>query len=362
MKWKPDFDLTAQRFEAWWQCEIIDRPPVSLSVEPSRPYTGPISRHATAKERWLDVEFNVTRQIADLGRCDWVGDAFPVVVPNVGPEVTAALYGADMDYLDDRTGWSEPIIHDAAGWDALLQREADFDNPYWRAVEAMTALAIDMAGGRYAVGMTDLHGNYDILAALREPQALCVDMLDCPEQVRAAGRHVARGYVEAFERNWALVRDAGFGSATWTRLYHDGPAYLPSCDFWCMLSHDMAREFVLPAIISEMKPLARSLFHLDGPQALPHLDLLLDLPQLTGVQWVYGAGGGQAAVWIDMYRRILNAGKCAQVIAQDGADALAVLEAVGPRGVWLLVREPFDSVASAEAFLHDVKRCNMVKG
>jgi hypothetical protein len=29
---KPDFEQVMSRFEAWWQCEIIDRPPVTIDV------------------------------------------------------------------------------------------------------------------------------------------------------------------------------------------------------------------------------------------------------------------------------------------------------------------------------------------
>ena len=32
LSFKPDFARTVQRFEAWWNGEIIDRPPVTLSV------------------------------------------------------------------------------------------------------------------------------------------------------------------------------------------------------------------------------------------------------------------------------------------------------------------------------------------
>jgi hypothetical protein len=167
---------------------------------------------------------------------------------------------------------------------------------------------------------------------------------------------VSRTFVELFERSWRRVRAAGFGATCWLPTYHDGPSYVPSCDFWCMISTPMAREFVLPDLRTEMASLQRSIFHLDGPAALRHLDLVLDLPGLHAVQWVYGAGQGPARRWTGVYRRILAAGKGVRLEAETPADALATLEQVGPRGVWLVVEEPFDSVASAEAFLADVGR------
>lgn len=348
--WKPDFEKTAARFEAWWQGEIVDRPPVTLSVLPQRPYTGPISAHDSERARWLDVEFVVASAIARMERTDYVADSFPVFWANIGPEVSAVPFGCELTFTE-RSSWSHPVVHCAADWEKILQMQPDFENPYWQTMEAMMDLAIQRCQGRYIVGMTDLHGNYDILAALRDPQQLCLDLIDCPDLVLAAGRHVAQAYVTMFERQYAKVRAAGFGSTSWLPMYHDGPAYIPSCDFWIMVSGKMAAEMMLPDILTEMAPLQRSIFHLDGPKALRHLDLLLDLPQLHAVQWVYGAGAGPAARWVEVYQRIQAAGKSLQLIAQDAADALTVLDALDRHGVWVTVEEPFASVAEAEAFV-----------
>lgn len=351
----PDFEQTVRRFEAWWQRELLDRPPVTLAVQPSRPYRGPVSQHASLRERWLDVEFNVAAAIAELERRDYVGDSFPLYCPNIGPELTATLYGCELDF-GEHTSWSHPVVETVADWEHILQLQPDFTNPYWQAVEQMTALAIRECAGRYVVGLYDLHGNLDILAGLRDPQMLCLDLADCPELVQRATQHVAAGFVAAFQRNHAQVAAAGFGSTCWTPMYHRGPAYVPSCDFWCMISPAMAHELVMPVLQMEAAPLERSIFHLDGVQALKHLDLLLEWPQLDAVQWVYGAGAGPAVRWVDVYRRIQAAGKSVQVIAADAADALTVLRQLNPAGVWLTIEQPFASVAEAESFLEQVAR------
>mgnify|MGYP003497540355 CR=1 FL=1 len=46
---------------------------------------------------------------------------------------------------------------------------------------------------------------------------------------------------------------------------------------------------------------------------------------------------------------------CVQVNAQDANDALTVLRALQPEGVWLHIGESFDSIASANAFLKEVE-------
>ena len=352
---KPDFGKTVDRFAAWWEGDVIDRPPVTLSVTPSLPYQGPRKQHVTLRERWLDVEFAVESAIAEMERTDYIGDRFPLFWPNIGPEISATPFGCDLSF-SETTSWSSPIINSCAEWPTFLQTAPNFDNIYWQTMEQMTDYALTRSEGRFIVGLTDLHGNYDILAALRDPMQLCLDLVDCPELIVQAGRHAARSYVTGYERLYGKLVRAGFGSTTWLPIYHQGPSYVPSCDFWCMLSREMAGDLILPDLLLEMDPLERSIFHLDGPQALRHLDLLLDLPQLDAVQWVYGAGNGPAARWIEVYQRILAAGKSLQLIAFDAADALAVLEQIGLEGVWITVEKPFASVDEADQFIDHIVR------
>lgn len=357
---KPDFAQTVDRFAAWWAGALIDRPPVMVSVAPSRPYTGPIITHADHRARWLDIEFVVEEAIARMAQLDYVGDRFPLFWSNLGPEITATLYGCPLTFTAS-TSWSTPVVRTADDWPRLLATPPDFTNEYWQLMERMTDYAIERCEGRYIVGITDLHGNYDILAALRDPMQLCLDLMDCPDLVAQAGMHVAEGYVAAFDRLYAQVAAAGFGVTSWLPVYHRGPAYVPSSDFWCMVSPQVARDLILPAIVREMEPLEHSIFHLDGPQALRHLDLLLDLPQLDAVQWVYGAGRGPAARWIEVYRRIRQAGKSLQLLAQDAQDALTVLEAIGPAGVFITVEQPFASAAEAETFIQQLTKGVVLK-
>lgn len=354
LKLKPNFEKTIDRFEAWWHGDVLDRPPIMAGVPAVRPVEPTPARHATGRERWMDAQWNVERSVAHLCAHDFPLDNMPVYYANLGPEITATLYGCELDFSPD-TSWSSPIIHNVEEWESVLTRKPNFDNIYWRTLERMMDLALERCDGRYIVALPDLHGNYDILAALRDPEALCVDLLDAPELVGRVGRHVIRGYIESFERCYAKVARAGMGSSTWCTFYHEGPAYIPSCDFWCMVSGEIAKEMIWPDIAAEMAPLKRSIFHLDGPTALRHLDLVLALPGLNALQWVYGAGNGPASKWIDVYRKALQAGKSVQLVSESHEDALAVLEAVGPRGLWICTSGFADS-ASAEAFGAEVER------
>ncbi len=286
----------------------------------------------------------------------YLGDKLPVYMPNLGPEILSTLLGAEFEF-GENTSWSKPVVHEVDGWRRILDTPANFDNPYWQWIENATRHALEVSQGRFLVGMADLHGNMDLLAGLREPEALCMDLLEEPELLARATMRAADVYVEAFERLHGIIAGAGQRiSTTWVHYGHAGPAYVPSCDFWCMLSHELSHDIVLPAIKREMEPLQRSIFHLDGPRALRHLDMLLAMPDLDAVQWVFGAGQGPAAKWIDVYQRCQAAGKAVQVLADDATDALKVLDALDPRGVWLQVHKGLPDKTAAEAFLAEVAK------
>ena len=84
------------------------------------------------------------------------------------------------------------------------------------------------------------------------------------------------------------------------------------CDFCCMISPRMFERFVKPELAESCRKLDRAFYHLDGPGQLRHLDSLLEIPELAGVQWIPGAGAAPADEWIDVYRRIRAAGKLVQ--------------------------------------------------
>jgi len=347
---KPDLAETMARFDRWWKGEPTDRPICMLGVPPRHQPELPEPTHATLRDRWLDVEFAVRTRIARVTAQNFVGDRLPVIYPNVGPELTGTIFGCQLEF-SETTSWAIPTIHELNDWHAFLEKPFDFDNVYWKTIDRATDLLIERNEGRYVPGIADLHGNMDILASLREPENLCLDCVDDPELIGRVALRAAAGYVECFSRLYDKVAAAGFGSSTWTPIYHPGPAYVPSCDFWCMLSDDMGRSIVLPAIQREMAPLERSIFHLDGPQALQHLDTLLEMDDLDAVQWVYGAGNGPAMKWLDVYKRCRAAGKSIQVIGATPDEAVEFVKALGAEGLWLDVHHGFGSIAEADDFL-----------
>jgi hypothetical protein len=101
-----------------------------------------------------------------------------------------------------------------------------------------------------------------------------------------------------------------------------------------MISREMFDDVFLPSIVEECRHYEASLYHLDGPDALKHLDSLLAIEELSAIQWVYGAGQGRASDWLPVYKKCQATGKGLQInLELDEIDTF--MEELRPEGVWL---------------------------
>jgi hypothetical protein len=68
----PQLSTSMERFRAWWRNGLHDRAPVSLRLRAHRPVAEVVSHHATHRERWFDVEYQLDRFAADIEARDWI--------------------------------------------------------------------------------------------------------------------------------------------------------------------------------------------------------------------------------------------------------------------------------------------------
>ena len=98
-----------------------------------------------------------------------------------------------------------------------------------------------------------------------------------------------------------------------------------------MISPQMFEEFVVPDLAGVCRRLGRVFYHLDGVGQLPHLDALLNMPELAGIQWVPGEGSPPPEEWMDVLKRIRDGGKLCQLyVSPEGARR--IVQELGGRG------------------------------
>ncbi len=324
------YDVILDRYRAWLECDIIDRPPVWINVEQGHDRIDDLSSHCSLKERWFDGEYQVEQFSKRNDEKVFLGDTVPIFMPNLGPDICATLFGCELEFGED-TSWSHPVMKSC---EEVLGLEPNFDNPFWKKIKDMTNLSLELGAGKWITGITDLHTNGDILSALVGPENLCMEIMDNPQLVKSACEHVTDCYARIFEQLYEPIHKHGHPSTTWAPCLYQGKMYITNCDFICLISERDFQNIILPSIIREMRYLDKNVFHLDGPQALRHIDALLELPELDGLQWVYGAGNGPSSKWIDVYKKVQSKGKCLDLLCESIDDAITLTEQLKPEGLW----------------------------
>lgn len=340
-----DWEKRLDRIDAFWECAIIDRPVARIVIpRPNPAYPIPQKQFASHRERWMDFEFTAQTQLAYVKNNDYLGDALPAVFPNLGPEVFSAFFGCELEY-GEVTAWSIPNLEDYAEAGKLQFSE---DNFYYKKVNELTDMLLEVGRGHFYTGYTDLHPGGDAIVAFRDPQRMNLDVLMQPEAIKDLIARITPVYFKVFDFYCDKLERAGQPISSWPGYCSRKRYGIPSNDFSCMISREMFDEIFLPGIAEECRHMPANVYHLDGPGALRHLDSLLEIKELQAIQWVFGAGNGRASDWLDIYKKCQAAGKALEInLYPDEIDTL--MEHLRPEGVNLGVygvstREEAESV------------------
>lgn len=304
--YKPDWADARRRLEAWWKGELLDRCALMVTA----PRKGATAREVPAppdmKRRWTDPDYVIDRCLAQCERTFFGGEATPMLFVNVGPTCIGQYLGCDLVY-QEHTTWKRPFVDD---WDRDCPTvRFDPENPNWRDTVRLTEEGVKAAPGRFMVGVTDLGGYSDALSAFRGPERLCMDLIDCPEKLVRLREPIIRVWKRMFDHLNGIISRRLEGCIGWMDIWAPGTTFHPQNDFSCMISTEMFERVFTPALLEQFRHIDHSIYHLDGPGAIRHLDTLLAADELPAVQWVPGAGTGGANQWMPLLKRIQAAGK-----------------------------------------------------
>ena len=95
-----------------------------------------------------------------------------------------------------------------------------------------------------------------------------------------------------------------------------------------MISPRMFGEFMVPVLNEMTERVSYSMYHWDGPGALPHHDHLLSLKRLTAIQWTPGAGDMPAEhkKWWPIYHKTIGAGKRVLIFVDPSLEPLMAMK------------------------------------
>lgn len=331
MLYKPDWERARKRLETWWNGEIVDRAVIQVTArrEGAKPVSG--------WDIWSPPHFlNDPEYVADAfeefcKRTYFGGEAFPNLWINLGPGIMATYMGAVPEFRKDTTWFETPTQ-----WDAIEKIGFAPENEWWQRTCELTSVAVEKGRGKFITGLTDIGGNLDIAASLRGSQRLCLDLIDFPDEVKRFAVKINELWFKVYSGLYEIVKEGMEGTSAWMGIWSPHRWYPLQCDFSAMISPQMFKEFVLPSLKEQCRWLDHAIYHWDGPGQIPHLDMLLEIKELHGIQWVPGAGAEPAGSpkWFPYYKRILAKGKNL-IISVEPQDVEPLIRELGPKGILL---------------------------
>ena len=201
---------------------------------------------------------------------------------------------------------------------ADVQIRFEREGTWWQRVSAMAARLMERWQGQILVAAPTFVANLDALVALRGANQVLFDLVDQPAAVHRALAQIDAAGAEIMAAFAELLQFERLGSINRHGMYTTGRINLPQCDFSCLIGPAMFAEFALPYLTREMARQDGVEYHLDGPDAIRHLEALCSIEELGVVQWVAGAAR-QNEDWSELFRRIDRLGK-GQILGGNAAS------------------------------------------
>lgn len=305
---KPDFDECIARIYAWYEQQLVDRPPIrfhhhNIEYERHQVAEGTWKTH---EQRWLDVEFQIRMFLRSLREARFLGETFPVFWPNLSAIAYNLFLGQEATF-DEVTAWAQPCIEDI---DNLPELRVQWDNRYFRTAEALTRRALELAEGHFMVGYTDMYTGPDCAMQLRGTEQLCIDLISSPRQAHKLMNLTFAEYARVYRHFDTLLKAHRQLSVTWMNLPSYETFNVLGCDFAVNISPTHFEEFCMPLLRKEAELFVRNVFHLDGPGVAKNIEAILTLPNVVAIQWAQGYGDDQPIMqWVPLIKRIQEAGK-----------------------------------------------------
>lgn len=333
----PQFDMAMKRVYAWFENEIIDRPPIrfiahNAFLEAATEDIALLSREQK-KQWWFNSELQVDLFIKSIQGRRFHGETFPVYFPNLGPDVYAAFYGAELEF-GEVTSYSIPFVRQ---WEDADQLIFNTNNEYFKKIEVLTQHALERCEGKFLVGYTDLHPGLDCVAAWRDPLQLCYDLYDHPDQVRRLADRAFEDFEFIYDHFDAMLKEKGQLSVSWMGIPSFGRMHIPSCDFSALISKKFFKEFGLPILQQEIRTMSHNIFHVDGYGVAKHLETILSVPEVHALQWVQGVGDNYPIMqWVPLIKEMQAKGMPV-IVDLSVEDLNDFIDAMDPKGLFLWV-------------------------
>lgn len=332
--WKKNWEESKKHYLDWWKgrglvismWEHLEKDGEAHELVPEP------SPHSSLEQFYFDPEWRAKYLHYQLSKSSFLADIPPVANTHLGPGSLSAILGAKLDAGED-TIW---IRHkDGIG----NEIELDPNNKWWKLHLDLVKACKEQSQGKYFVGCPDLIEGLDTLAGMKGSDTVLMDMLMNPELLEQQLQKINDIYFYVFDQIYNIINMNGEMAFCYFSLWAPGKVSKLQSDISVMISEDDFRRFVQPFIREQCQKIDYTLYHLDGVDAIRHLDAILEIDELNAVQWTPGVGEPQGGdpCWYDLYKKILSKGKSIMPCWVELEELKPLLDTVGAEGLNILM-------------------------
>lgn len=328
--WKENWEESKKHYLDWWNQKGLvismwehlykNGDPHACIQAPSPP--------ENMEQKWFDPQWRALDLDYQLSRSSFMADIPPVANTHLGPGSLSAILGAELGAGED-TIWIKPV--ESFDDQIIFDRK----NKWWQTHVELLKQSKALSNGNYFVGMPDLIEGLDTLAGLYGSDNVLLKMLMDPDGLKEQLQKVNEIYFEVFDELYEIIREGNEMAFCYFSIWGPGKVSKLQSDISVMISEDDYRTFVQPYIKEQAQQIDYTLYHLDGVDAIRHLDAILEIDELNAIQWTpgYGQPQGGDPQWYNLYKKILNGGKSVMANWVTLNELKPLLDNVGNQGL-----------------------------
>jgi 5-methyltetrahydrofolate--homocysteine methyltransferase len=358
--YKQDWNNITKAFEAWWNNEL-NRPLVQIISPKNVSYEEWIknSTFESGYDEWAFIRYmpNIKKALKvimdSFSKTFFGNEAYPNVFINLGPGITSAYLGAELRF-DGRTVWFSGM----KSLDDLENVKFNPKNNWWQYSIKCIKMALNECYGKAIVAFPDLLDPITVTGLLmgNYPVNIIKSMYKDQERLKKVLDKIHDILLQCYEEMEKIIKVSENGYSTWMRLWSNKKYFPVQCDTIVFMSPKLFDELLLPHLFRDCEYFKRTIWHLDGPEELIHLDKLLNIPELNGIQWVPGAKNPDTGDdrWIPLYKKIQEKDKLLVLPGVPAEKVMHLLTQIKPKGILLQVT--CKSLSIAEKLIKELQK------
>lgn len=329
MLYKPDLSNILNRYRAFWECDVADRPPMRVRFVADSMNDDAWSEAVKTKEGHFAYWENYAQMRADL-----YDDEVPCAMLDMGPAFMGAILGSPI-HFSGGASWGQHIFH---SYDQIPQFEAvkfDESNPWVAEWLDRCNYFKEKAAGKFGVGISMLTGAADIFGVIRGVTECYTDMYEDPEGFAHMVQLCADAWIAMQKIQFDNVPSIEGGYVDNYGIWSKGRSTYLADDMSTCVSPEMYGELLAPADGKISSFMEWPWLHTHSAQ-IRLIPEFLKLPNLKGLQIVNDAPAGPDFKEILPFAQMVQkSGKCLLLRKFTILELEPWLSQLSPKGLYI---------------------------